>query len=242
LQPAAIFDRDFKVQSAINDPNDYGGPGTGYRLSGARWHEIMAIRQAKSPRDFIVDRLGAPIEGLAPYGAARRGGSTEVVVAIGPAFGRVITKTIGGLDHADVLKAVLTGIAEEGLIGRIVRIWRSSDCAEIGHVGAKLSGSGIAIGIQSRGTSIIHRVDLARLNNLELFSQSPSMTLETYRAMGRNAARYAAGKVTTPVPVSVDNWARLRLIVKTALMHRRESEEIRDLAPEALRLDWEPEV
>jgi hypothetical protein len=60
--------------------------------------------------------------------------------------------------------------------------------------------------------------------------------------MGRNAARYAAGKVTTPVPVSVDNWARLRLIVKTALMHRRESEEIRDLAPEALRLDWEPEV
>ena len=242
LQPAAIFDRDFKVQSAINDPNDYGGPGTGYRVSGARWHEIMNIRQAKSPRDFIVDRLGSPIEGLAPYGAARRGGSTEVVVAIGPAFGRVITKTIGGLDHAEVLKAVLTGIAEEGLIGRIVRIWRSSDCAEIGHVGAKLSGSGIAIGIQSRGTSIIHRVDLARLNNLELFSQSPSMTLDTYRAMGRTAARYAAGKVTTPVPVSVDNWARLRLIVKTALLHRRESEEIRDLAPEALRLDWEPEV
>lgn len=242
LQPAAIFDRDFVVKSAINDPNDYTGPGTGYRVQGARWDEIATIRQAKSPRDFIADRLGLPIDGLDPYGPAKRGGSTEVVVAIGPAFGRIITQTIGGLAHADVLKAVLTGIAEEGLIGRIVRIWHSSDCAEIGHVGAQLSGSGIAIGIQSRGTSIIHRVDLARLNNLELFSQSPSMTLDTYRAMGRNAARYAAGKLTTPVPVTVDNWARLRLIVKTALLHRKETEEIRDLAPEALRFDWEPEV
>lgn len=242
LQPAAIFDRDFVVKSAINDPNDYTGPGTGYRVQGARWDEIANIRQAKSPRDFIADRLGLPIDGLDPYGPAKRGGSTEVVVAIGPAFGRIITQTIGGLAHADVLKAVLTGIAEEGLIGRIVRIWHSSDCAEIGHVGAQLSGSGIAIGIQSRGTSIIHRVDLARLNNLELFSQSPSMTLDTYRAMGRNAARYAAGKLTTPVPVTVDNWARLRLIVKTALLHRKETEEIRDLAPEALRFDWEPEV
>jgi hypothetical protein len=242
LQPAAIFDRTFTVQSAINDPNDYRGPGTGYRVSGARWDEIMNIRQAKSPRDFIEDRLGSPIDGLDAYGQAKRGGSTEVVVAIGPAFGRVITKTIGGIPHDEVLKAVLTGIAEEGLIGRIVRIWRSSDCAEIGHVGAKLSGSGVSIGIQARGTSIIHRADLARLNNLELFPQSPSMTLETYRAMGRNAARYAAGRITTPVPVTVDNWARLRLIVKTALMHRRETEEIRDLPPEALRLDWEPEV
>jgi len=242
LQPAAIFDRTFTVQSAINDPNDYRGPGTGYRVSGERWDEIMNIRQAKSPRDFIVDRLGSPIDGLDAYGQAKRGGSTEVVVAIGPAFGRVITKTIGGIPHEDVLKAVLTGIAEEGLIGRIVRVWRSSDCAEIGHVGAKLSGSGVSIGIQARGTSIIHRADLARLNNLELFPQSPSMTLETYRAMGRNAARYAAGRITTPVPVTVDNWARLRLIVKTALLHRRETEEIRDLPPEALRLDWEPEV
>ena len=242
LQPAAIFDRDFVVKSAINDPNDYTGPGTGYRVQGARWDEIANIRQAKSPRDFIADRLGLPIDGLDPYGPAKRGGSTEVVVASGPAFGRIITQTIGGLPHDEVLKAVLTGIAEEGLIGRIVRIWHSSDCAEIGHVGAQLSGSGIAIGIQSRGTSIIHRVDLARLNNLELFSQSPSMTLDTYRAMGRNAARYAAGKLTTPVPVTVDNWARLRLIVKTALLHRKETEEIRDLPPEALRFDWEPEV
>src|SRR5215207_491454 len=37
LQPAAIFDEDFHVLSAINDVNDYAGPGTGYRPSGERW-------------------------------------------------------------------------------------------------------------------------------------------------------------------------------------------------------------
>jgi len=59
LQPAAIFDRQFRVQSAINDPNDYRGPGTGYRLEGERWREVQQIHQARSPRDFIADRIGA---------------------------------------------------------------------------------------------------------------------------------------------------------------------------------------
>jgi hypothetical protein len=44
------------------------------------------------------------------------------------------------------------------------------------------------------------------------------------------------------VPVTVDNWARLRLIVKTALLHRRETEEVRDLPAQELFFDWEPDV
>ncbi|MFN8567087.1 MAG: propanediol/glycerol family dehydratase large subunit [Kouleothrix sp.] len=44
LQPAALFDHDFRVQSAINALNDYRGPGTGYRLDAARWQEIQQIR------------------------------------------------------------------------------------------------------------------------------------------------------------------------------------------------------
>jgi hypothetical protein len=41
--------------------------------------------------------------------------------------------------------------------------------------------------------------------------------------------------------VKVDNTARLRLIVKTALLHRRETEEVRrDQPPVDLRFDWEP--
>jgi hypothetical protein len=122
-------------------------------------------------------------------------------------------------------------------------VYHTSDCAAIGYVGARLSGSGIAIGIQSRGTTVIHQKDLAPLNNLELFPQSPSLTLETYEQIGRNAARYALGKSTVPASVKIDNTARLRLIVKTALLHRRETDEVReDQPPVEMRFDWEPEL
>ncbi len=142
-----------------------------------------------------------------------------------------------------MLKAILNGIAAEGMLARIMRIYHTSDCAAIGYVGARLSGSGIAIGLQSRGTTVIHQKDLAPLNNLELFPQSPSLTLATYEAIGRNAACYALGKTTVPVSVKIDNGARLRLIVKTALLHRRETDEVQpDQAPVECLFDWEPDL
>ncbi|MCY4146068.1 MAG: glycerol dehydratase [Chloroflexi bacterium] len=151
--------------------------------------------------------------------------------------------TIGGLAHEAVLQALLTGIASEGGLARIVRVYHSSDCAAIGYVGARLSGSGIGIGLQSRGTAVIHQRDLAPLNNLELFPQSPSLSLATYEQIGRNAARYALGRPAQPVAVKIDNGARLRLIVKTALLHRRETDEVRpDTPPQELRYDWEPSL
>lgn len=242
LQPAALFDHHFRVQSAINQPNDYLGPGSGYRVDGARWAEIQQIRQQRSPRDFIAEQLGAPLAQLATIGPARPGSAREIIVAVGPAFGTALTRTIGGIPHEDVLAAILTGVAREGLTARVVKVYHTSDCAAIGHIGAQLSGSGIAIGLQSRGTTVIHKHTLARLNNLELFPQSPSLTLATYEQIGRNAARYALGQQPTPVPVQVDNWARLRLIVKTALLHRRETEQVRDQLPDELAFDWEPDV
>ncbi len=243
LQPAAIFDRNFRVQSGINDPNGYAGPGTGYRLEGERWEEIQRIPQAKSPHDFISDRIGTPSGRLCEIGQAKPGTQAEVIVGVGPAFGTALTKTIGGLDHDAVLEAILTGIAKEGLTARIVKVFHSADCAAIGFVASSLSGSGIGIGLQSRGTTIIHKKGLAPLNNLELFPQSPSLTLETYEQIGRNAVRYAKGNVAAPVAVKVDNTARLRLIVKTALLHRREIEQVReDQPPQELRFDWEPDL
>ncbi|MEZ4735472.1 MAG: propanediol/glycerol family dehydratase large subunit [Caldilineaceae bacterium] len=242
LQPAAIFDRNFHVLSGINDVNDYTGPSTGYRLQGERWDEIQRIPQAKSPRDFINPQVGDPSPKLVDVGPAKEGTRKEVIVAVGPAFNRELTRTIGGLDHQAVLEAILTGVAKEGLIARVVKVHHTSDCAAIGQIGAEMSGSGISIGIQSRGTTIIHKKGLARLNNLELFPQSPSLTLETYEAIGRNAARYAKGEATKPVGVKIDNWARLKLIVKTALLHRRETEAITDEPPTELFFDWEPEV
>ncbi len=242
LQPAAIFDRDFHVLSGVNDRNDYTGPGTGYRVSGERWEEIQQLPQVQSPREFIAEQLGKPIPTLAEIGPARRGTTREIVVAVGPAFGNSLTSTINGLPHDQVLAAILTGVASEGLTARVVKVYQSSDLAAISHAGTQLSGSGIAIGLQSRGTTIIQKEGLARLHNLELFPQSPSLTLETYQAIGRNAARYAKGLAVQPVPVQVDNWARLRLIVKTTLLHRRETEEIRDQPPMEWRFDWEPDV
>jgi len=243
LQPSAIFDADFKVQSAINDANDYTGPGSGYRPEGARWREMQAIPQAKSPEGFVDPHVGEPLSRLVELGPAGVGAGREVILALGPAFGRALATTIGGLEHEDVLEAILTGVASEGMVARIVRVYHSSDCAAIGYVGARLSGSGIGIGLQSRGTAVIHQKDLAPLNNLELFPQSPSLTLATYEDIGRNAARYALGVPTVPVAVEIDNGARLRLIVKTALLHRRETDEARaDQPPMELRFDWEPDL
>jgi len=51
LQTSAIFDENFNVVAAINDLNDYEGPGTGYRLEGERWELLKDIRAAISPED-----------------------------------------------------------------------------------------------------------------------------------------------------------------------------------------------
>jgi propanediol dehydratase large subunit len=51
LQTSAIFDENFNVVAAINDLNDYEGPGTGYRLEGERWERLKNIPQAISPED-----------------------------------------------------------------------------------------------------------------------------------------------------------------------------------------------
>ena len=52
---------------------------------------------------------------------------------------------------------------------------------------------------------------------------SPLYTLESYRAMGRNAAGYALGQRVGPVPTELDNFARAKLIVRTTLLHAHEA-------------------
>ena len=60
---------------------------------------------------------------------------------------------------------------------------------------------------------------------------APLLTLESYRAIGRNAATYALGRPASPVPVEIDNYARAKLIVRTTLMHARETEAASPGAP-----------
>ena len=52
MQTSAILDRDFHVLSGVNTPNDYMGPGTGYRVEGERWEEINRIPHIINPQDI----------------------------------------------------------------------------------------------------------------------------------------------------------------------------------------------
>ena len=104
----------------------------------------------------------------------------------------------------DVLKNVKAGIEEEGMIPRVVKILDTSDVCFMALEAAKLSGSGIGIGIQSKGTTVIHQRDLYPLSNLELFPQAPLMNLETYRQIGQNAAKYVKGEQVVPIPCTND--------------------------------------
>lgn len=164
---------------------------------------------------------------LVEKGEARPGSKAdEVIVALAPAFGKYQNKTIVNIPHSDVLREMIAGIEEEGLTARVVRVLRSSDVAFVAHDAAKISGSGIAIGIQSRGTTIIHQKDLPPLSNLELFPQSPLLDLETYRAIGRNAAQYAKGGSPVPVPTRNDQMARPKFQAKAAVLHIKETEHV----------------
>src|SRR5262249_6404316 len=103
LQTSAVIDESGLVHSAVNDPNIYLGPGTGYRLEGGRWELLRALpHEADAAQLAVGDERAKPI--VVEHGPARRGADPgEVVVAVGPAFGQSIRETINGLAHADVL-------------------------------------------------------------------------------------------------------------------------------------------
>jgi glycerol dehydratase medium subunit/propanediol dehydratase medium subunit len=158
---------------------------------------------------------------------AKRGiNRKEVIIGVGPVFGSVIKKTINNLEHKKVIKEIMAGIEEEGMIPRVIRVIKTSDVAFIGKEATRLSGSGISIGIQSKGTVIIHQKDLYPLTNLELFPQAPLLTLDIYRRIGKNAARYAKGLQVKPIESKNDSTIRAKYQVKAALMHTRETEYV----------------
>jgi hypothetical protein len=231
LQTSAVIDTAGTVHSAVNDPNRYTGPGTGYRLEGERWELLQSLPYVVDPRELVEDAGAGEAAVSETTEAAPGDRRDEVVVAVGPAFGDGLRATINGLGHAEVLAAVCDGIREAGAEPRLVRVRRSADVAFIGHDGALLSGSGVALGLQSKGTAVIHRADLEPLDNLELFGMSPLYSLDSYRAMGRNAAGYALGQPVGPVPTLMDNYARAKLIVRTTLLHARETQAAVPSAP-----------
>jgi propanediol dehydratase large subunit len=232
LQTSAIITPDGTVEAAVNDPNLYDGPGTGYRLEGERWARLRTLPHELDPRLLGDghDPDAPPL--LTEVAEAKRGDSArEVVIGVGPAFGSGLRETINGLNHEEVLAAIVAGAREAGAEPRLVRVRQTSDVAFIAHDAARLSGSGVGVGLQSKGTAVIHRADLQPLDNLELFGMAPLLTLDSYHAIGRNAAGYATGEPVGPVPTELDNFARAKLIVTTTLLHARETAAIVPDAP-----------
>ena len=150
----------------------------------------------------------------------------EVVIGVGPAFDKHQHHTLIDMPHGAILKELIAGVEEEGLHARVVRILRTSDVSFMAWDAANLSGSGIGIGIQSKGTTVIHQRDLLPLSNLELFSQAPLLTLETYRQIGKNAARYAKRESPQPVPTLNDQMARPKYQAKSAILHIKETKYV----------------
>lgn len=171
------------------------------------------------------------------YPRAKKGTDPkEIVIGVGAAFQREIKRTICDIPLDEVLRNVKAGIEEEGMNARVVKILDTSDVCFMALEAAKLSGSGFGVGIQSKGTTVIHQRDLYPLSNLELFPQAPLMTLETYRQIGKNAAKYVKGEQVVPVPCTNDPMCRPKYQVKAALMHIAETEQ---LDPEVGVIEWE---
>jgi len=188
----------------------------------------------RSTPELIIKECGEAESGL--Y-------NDEVVIGLAPAFGTFQKETINGISHYDVLREIAAGIEEEGLRYRFIKVYDTSDVAFIALTAAKLSGSGIGIGIQSKGTTVIHQKDLFPLTNLELFSQAPLITTDLYRKIGKNAARYAKGQ--SPEPISVQNncMVRPKFQAKAALLHIKETEHVRNRAkPVALEVSFGKQV
>lgn len=212
LQTAAVV-RDGRVISAINDPNDYAGPGSGYRLTDARRKELAAIRDVltrdevlRSEAAFAKDensRITYKSLGV----ATSTGPANEVVIGISPAFGLELFQTLAGHPLSAVLRALSEGIRAKGGLPRVIRMRHTADTSFLGLSAAKLAGSGIGIGIQAKGTAIIHQADRLPHHNLELFSNAPITALRHYRDLGENAAAYAIGEMPQPVMVPTEGIA-----------------------------------
>ena len=205
LQTSAIFDEQLRVLSLVTDPNDYAGPGTGFEPGPRRQAEIDAIRQARGVADLRAEQAAAAVPLLAVAGPAGPGREAapgqdprEVVIGVSPAVGRDVWRCLSGLSVPEVLTELLAGLEEEGCTGRVVRFNDTVDLGRIGLAAARLAGSGIGIGLQGKGTALIHRRDLAPLANLELYSVAPAVTRGLYRLLGANAARHAKGGTPDP--------------------------------------------
>jgi propanediol dehydratase large subunit len=164
----------------------------------------------------------------------------QVVIGISPAFGLKLFQTTAGHNLSEILATLTSAIEARGLKPRIVRFNHTADTSFLGLSAARLSGSGIGIGIQAKGTAVIHQRDRLPHNNLELFSNAPITRLEHYKGMGTNAAAYALGEMPEPIVVPTRGEAMgSRYHARTALIYAIETELTREgAAPEEIEVNF----
>ena len=123
---------------------------------------------------------------------------------------------------------------------RLVRFRHTADTSFLGLSAACLSGSGVGIGLQSKGTAVIHQKDRLPHNNLELFSNAPITTLEHYEQLGFNATVYAGDALPEPVVVPTRGEALgARFHARVALTYAIETAMTEDnSAPEDLKITF----
>jgi propanediol dehydratase large subunit len=230
LQTSAMV-RNGKVVSAINDPNDYGGPGSGHRLSAERRKEIIGIRDVLDQKEVSRSEAQHQKQEAKNIAYSERGEAhvstdvTDIVIGISPAFGLKLFQTTAGHPLSIVLDEMLEAIKARGLTPRIVRFKHTADTSFLGLSAARLSGSGIGIGIQAKGTAVIHQKDRLPHHNLELFSNAPITKLEHYRGLAANAAAYALSEMPEPVVVPTRGEAMgSRYHARTAMIYAIETD------------------
>jgi propanediol dehydratase large subunit len=249
LQTSAVV-REGKVISAINDPNTYQGPGTGYRLSEQRRAELANIRDVLDRESILrAEAIYEPNESkritYATMGPADVGmEASEIVVGLSPGFGNKLFRTLAGHSLARVLWEIKLGVEDEGGRVRFVRCGHTADTSFLGLTAANLSGSGVGIGLQAKGTAVIHQKDRLPHNNLELFSNAPITAMEHYRSMGRNAAAYARNELPEPVIVPTHGEALgARFHARVALTYAIETEMTKNGAtPETVEITFNKEM
>ena len=197
LQTAAIFDTDMRVLSALTDPNDYAGPGTGYRMRAERRAEVGArpagadarpAGRRPGARGRLPDRARA--RAGAPASARRRGRDRPVAGVRGHASGGRSAARRSPRRCASCWRASRRRASRAG----VVRVARSLDVGNVGWTAAGLSGSLDRDRPAGEGHGGHPPRRPAAAREPRAATRTPrSSTPARYRALGRNAARYARG-------------------------------------------------
>jgi hypothetical protein len=180
----------------LNDPNDYQGPGTGYRLQGERWEKLKMKTTALVPENILNEqdkpdrKRGfyhlAEVKNAEPFEA-------DVVVGISPAYANKGTAPEIYSNHFMILEKIVEGVEEAGMSAAVLKIYHTDDLAEIAKLSAGFSSTGIGIGIQSRGMVRINHAEYSAEDSLEVSFNMPFSSYSLFKEIGINAVEYARG-------------------------------------------------